>query len=580
MDGSRRNFLMILAGAATIGGAIWVFGVKSPQDLVPATVENLVEAENAVEISIASSVTKQRWLEAAAEAFAEADVRTQDGLPIRITVSNVLSGESMMGIADETLRPVVWSPGEMAWVDQLVDRWDRAHATPVMGEACAPTVLTPVGLAMWRPMAEAMGWPEDPISWSELVALANDPAGWETYGHPEWGRLRLGHTHPQYSSAGLLFMASVIYATIGKVAEITPTDIYSQDVENALFSLAQNTSKYGIVTTDLLNNMARFGPSFLHVASAFEEGTVRFNVERGAELRWPLAFVFPEEGTFWSDHPYCILDGAAWVSDAQAEAATLFRDFLLTADIQAMAGEFFVRPLEAGVGLGPLLTLANGTDPAATPATVPGLEIPSPEVSESIIDQFLSTKRKSTVIVVIDTSGSMNEDNRIGTATNATAEFVRRLAPEDRIGIISFSDGVRDVMPIETVEAAGDRAAGAILSLYAEGGTNLHGAVCRAAEMMQREQIGDTEAGDARLYGIVLLSDGRNTSGAYSETRMFQECLARGEGEEPVKIFAISFGGDADSPLLERLAQETNGVMFSADPASIGRVYLGISAEQ
>jgi Ca-activated chloride channel family protein len=429
-------------------------------------------------------------------------------------------------------------------------------------------------------MAEAMGWPDDPISWAELVALANDPDGWATYGHPEWGRLRLGHTHPQYSSAGLLFLASVIYATTGKIADITPADIYGPDVEGVLKTLAQNTAKYGMVTTDLLNNMARFGPSFLHVASAFEEGTVRFNVERGDELRWPLAFIFPQEGTFWSDHPFCILDGAGWVSPAQAEAAALFRDFLLTPAMQARAGEFFVRPLAAGAGLGPLLTLANGTDPEASPRTVPGFAIPSPDVSESIIDQFMSTKRKATVIVVIDTSGSMNEDDRIGTATAATAEFVKRLAPTDRIGVIGFSDAVRDVIPISAVQDAGDRAAGAVLSLYADGGTNLHGAICRAAMMMREERQKDAATGDARLYGIVLLSDGKNTSGAYSETRMYQECLAQAEGQEPVKVFAISFGGDADKAFLQRLANETTGILFTADPKSIGRVYLGISAEQ
>ena len=107
MDASRRNFLAIIAGAAAIGAAIWVFGLRAPQDFLPAAVEELVDFEDAVEISIASSVTKQRWLETAAEAFAAAEIRTQDGSLIRITVTNVLSGESMMGIADETLQPVV-----------------------------------------------------------------------------------------------------------------------------------------------------------------------------------------------------------------------------------------------------------------------------------------------------------------------------------------------------------------------------------------------------------------------------------------------------------------------------------------
>jgi Ca-activated chloride channel homolog len=579
MDGSRRGFLSIVAGAAAIGTAIWVFGIKAPQDILPGALEDLVTPP-AVEVTIASSVTKQRWLEAAAADFAAAGIRTQAGAQVRITLSNVLSGESMMAIADETLQPVVWSPGETAWVDQLVARWDRAHPTPVLRTDCAPTVLTPVGLAMWRPMAEAMGWPADPISWADLVALANDPDGWATYGHPEWGRLRLGHTHPQYSSAGLLFLASIVYATTGKLADITPADIYDPKVEGVLRSLARNTAKYGMVTTDLLNNMARFGPSFLHVTSAFEEGTVRFNVERGAELRWPLVFVFPEEGTFWSDHPFCILDGAAWVSPEQAEAAALFRDFLLSPGMQARAGEFLVRPLSAATALGPVLTLENGTDPQASPATVPGFAIPSPDVSDSLIDQFLATKRKATVMVVIDTSGSMEQDNRIGTATEATAQFVRRLAPDDRIGIISFADDVSEVTPIDSVQKAGDTAASGVMALYASGGTNLYGAICRAARMMQSQQKLDTLRDDPRLYGIVLLSDGKNTSGDYSATRMFQECLSRTEDADPVKVFAISFGGDADTDFLKRLADETNGVLFTADPASIGRVYLGISAEQ
>ena len=337
MKSGRRNFLAIIAGAAVIGGSILAFGVRDTalqlSDIVPGL------ANSPVSLTIASAVTKQRWLEAAKAAFAQTGVRTSSGQPIEITVQNVLSGESMLGIAGQKLQPVVWSPGEMTWVDQLNARWNRENQTPVISKACEPTVLTPVGLAMWRPMAEALGWPEDPISWAELIALANDPKGWASHGHPEWGRLQLGHTHPQYSSAGLLFMASVIYAINGKTDNITPDDIYAPKVETGLAALAQNTAKYGMVTTDLLNNMANFGPTFLHATSAFEEGTVRFNLERKDDLRWPLAFVFPEEGTFWSDQPYCILDGADWVSDEEAEAAQLFLDFLKSDAMQAEAGK-------------------------------------------------------------------------------------------------------------------------------------------------------------------------------------------------------------------------------------------------
>ncbi len=579
MASGRRNFLAIVAAAAVIGGAIYGFGLRGTGALLGDLVPERLRP--AVQVSIASAVTKQRWLEAARLAFAQAGIRTTSGMPIEITVQNVLSGESMLGIAGQTLQPVVWSPGEMTWVDQLTARWTRDNASPVMTKACTPTVLTPVGLAIWRPMAEALGWPADPISWADLIALANDPQGWAAYGHPEWGRLRLGHTHPQYSSAGLLFMASVVYAISGKTGDITPEDIYAPQVERGLAALAQNTAKYGMVTTDLLNNMASFGPSFLHVTSAFEEGTVRFNTERSADLRWPLAFVFPQEGTFWSDQPYCILDGAPWVSSEQAEAAQLFLEFLTSDAMQAEAGTHFVRPLAPGAPLGPYLTLANGTDPAASRTSVPDFEIPGPEVSESIIDQFLTTKRKATVVVVVDTSGSMQADNRIGTATTATAAFLRRLDPRDRVGLVTFSAAVSRLAEIAPVRDIGEAMTQRVLSLVANGGTNLHAAVCEATRMIAQEKGRDRAAGDNRLYGIVLLSDGKDTANEISETRMFQTCLAsQVEGEEGPKMFVISFGDETDVTLLKRLAQDTNGVLFSADPASIDATYLKISAEQ
>jgi uncharacterized protein with von Willebrand factor type A (vWA) domain len=62
------------------------------------------------------------------------------------------------------------------------------------------------------------------------------------------------------------------------------------------------------------------------------------------------------------------------------------------------------------------MTPENGTDPAMSEAVVPDLAIPSPQVGEAIIDQFLTTKRKATVLLVLDTSGSM-EGERIKTAT-------------------------------------------------------------------------------------------------------------------------------------------------------------------
>jgi Ca-activated chloride channel homolog len=154
MKRSRRTFVAILAAAGATAGALYVFGLKGglpggfPGGLLPS---------EPVRISIASSVTKQNWLKAATDSFAAADIRTASGAPIQIDIASVLSGESMLQIADGTLQPTIWRPGETAWVDQLDERWGRSNPQPIRSGPCAPTVLTPVGLAMWRPKAEALG---------------------------------------------------------------------------------------------------------------------------------------------------------------------------------------------------------------------------------------------------------------------------------------------------------------------------------------------------------------------------------------------------------------------------------------
>jgi Ca-activated chloride channel family protein len=90
----------------------------------------------------------------------------------------------------------------------------------------------------------------------------------------------------------------------------------------------------------------------------------------------------------------------------------------------------------------------------------------------------------------------------------------------------------------------------------------------------------DEEAGDSRLYGVVLLSDGEDTIGEPTENQMFVTCLPASAEADGVKIFPIAFGEGAAQDVLERIAVATGGRMYSADPASISNVYLSISAEQ
>jgi Ca-activated chloride channel family protein len=360
---------------------------------------------------------------------------------------------------------------------------------------------------------------------------------------------------------------------------MTPEKVYGPVVETALRTLQNNTTRYGMLSTDLLDSMAQRGPQFLHAVATFEEGVIRTNRDRASQLRWPLVFLFPAGGTYWSNHPYCVLDGADWVSAKQAEAAVLFRDFLAAPEQQVLAVSLALRPIDARTPVTAPLDVASGTIPNARPETVPSWEMPSAASSKAIIDQFINTKRKATVMLVLDVSGSMN-GAAIRAATEATAAFIRRLDARDQVGLMTFSDAIVENSPLAPVSSKGDSLPNLVLNLVANGGTNLNGAVCAATERIRARRKADRTAGESRVYGIVLLSDGADTSGEVSENRMLTTCLDSGSEAEPTKIFAIAFGDKAEKGVLEKISAASGGKVFSADPGSIDATYLKISAEQ
>lgn len=583
MNRTRIIFFGILAVAACVILSVVILQFVNQDDGNTETAvtdpTNIEVPKGSVLVTLASSNTKENWLNQVVEKFNAEQVETSGGSPIVVSVSHVTSGGSMNAILDGSSQPVAWSPGDQSWVDQANDTWRQRTNKPLASQSCAPTVYAPLGFAMWQPMAETLGWPQTPIGWDTIVALAADPEGWASYSRPEWGQFRFGHTHPAYANSGLLSMTSFVYGIAGKTDTLTPAEIYAPAVEEAMRQLEENTTKYGRQAPALLEAMAQQGPSYLHAAAVPEAEVVRFNIERGDELTFPLAFIFPAGGTIWADHPYCILDNADWVTDEQAEAGQIFLDYLLARDQQELAIDNFLRPLDTNIPLHAPMTLENGTDPSVTPSTVAPLPSPNADISAAVIDLFNITKRKATILIVLDVSGSM-EGERIRTARDATVEFLSRLDANDEVGLIIFSNGVTELAPPERVGDVVEGLSQRVAGLVADGNTALYEAVCSAVENATALQTEDLADGDNRLYGIILLSDGEDTVGNITENQMFATCLPANAEADGVKIFPIAFGEAADQDVLNRIANVTGGRLFSADPASISNVYLSISAEQ
>jgi Ca-activated chloride channel family protein len=96
------------------------------------------------------------------------------------------------------------------------------------------------------------------------------------------------------------------------------------------------------------------------------------------------------------------------------------------------------------------------------------------------------------------------------------------------------------------------------------------------AEALQASDVAD---GEPRLYGIVLLSDGKNEAAAGPSRNDMLSRLPSGTEASGVRIYTIAYGADADLDLLRTLANRTNGKQFSGDVENIEAVYFLISSE-
>ena len=135
-----------------------------------------------------------------------------------------------------------------------------------------------------------------------------------------------------------------------------------------------------------------------------EADVLKTNKDFADILRYQLVFIFPSKGTYWTEQPYCILDGE-WVSAPQKEAAKIFRDYLLARPQQELAINYYLRPVDESIALHAPISLDSGTDPRVTRATVPALQSPSADVAAAVKDIFHQTKKKASIIMLLDTSG-------------------------------------------------------------------------------------------------------------------------------------------------------------------------------
>ena len=526
--------------------------------------EESAAPRGSIELVFPYGSEKEKWINDVTQAFNRSGAKTQSGKPIFVRALPMGSGETIDNILSGRLQAHLASPASSAFI-KLGNAESRTKTGKDLIASTDNLVLSPVVIAMWKPMAEAIGWGKKPIGWSDILALSRNEKGWQSFGYPQWGKFKFGHTHPEYSNSGLISLFAEAYAASGKTANLTLSDLAKPQMKEFLGGVEQSVVHYGSSTGFFGRKMFANGPEYLSAAVLYESMVVESYSQ--SNLPFPIVAIYPKEGTFWSDHPVGIVE-REWVTPEHREAAKIYIQYLLARAQQEKALQYGFRPASVDVALASPLDSAHGVDPKEPKTT---LEVPSVEVINALLELWKAQKKHSNVVLVLDTSGSMSEDNKMQNAKVGAKQLVTMLDNGDTFSFLPFSSELHWSAQDVLVKDGRSQVLQQVDSLFAGGGTALYDSIDAAYQHLATVKDPNT-----KIQSVVVLTDGADTQSRMKFDELMQRIQYNGE-TRAIHVFTIAYGNDARKDILQKIADATQAKFYEGTPQNIVDVFRDIS---
>ncbi|MBM7502715.1 substrate-binding domain-containing protein [Agromyces aurantiacus] len=546
-------------------------------------------AEPCTTVRALSSFENAEMVQRLAEAY-NAAPRDVEGACVEVVPtkdkSGIAAAEAAVGFTEqaEDERPALWIPDANSWLGVARDAGGSANV-PEEGESIASSDIV---LAMPEDLAAAIGWDDEPPTWTEVFATSEDASVWSDLDHPEWGEFKLGKTSPLVASSGEAAMLASYGSAAGSIADLSADDIADDEVTAEVKQHELATSHYMATPEHFLwharqsEDKGGSAADFLSAVIVDEKSVWDYN--RGITSRdgvtriesdppqEQLVPIYPTDGFYVADNPAVVLTGS-WVDDEEAAAAADFVRFASTAEGQAIVRETGYRDLngELDPGVADVGALTESPDG--------GLAFPAPSVVVAMHEAFDEVRKRANVLFLVDVSGSMGDkiatgETKLAAAKVAISKALDYFAEGDDVGLAAFSEvdanplapGV--VSPVGDITETRDDFEAALGKLKPIEWTPLYEAVDTFATQQAEDWDPD------RINAIVLLSDGRNETEAPStSSAQMLATLDELHHSTPVLVFTLAYGADADVKTLQAISSATGAHFYdSTDPTEVDEV--------
>ncbi len=170
-----------------------------------------------------------------------------------------------------------------------------------------------------------------------------------------------------------------------------------------------------------------------------------------------------------------------------------------------------------------------------------------------------------SLIFVVDVSGSMEADNRLGLAKAVIAGITEQMIPGDRAAIVTYADDVRVAREFTNGDNARD------ISATAQG-LRPGGSTYAEAGLAMAYDLASAELERGRKVRLVLLSDGVANVGATGPDSILKIVDDYAQRSATLTSIGVGISGNYNDVLLEVLANRGNGTYhYMADRAAAAR---------